>query len=101
MSFESIDFKCKEHVIWYFLKASDPLRKINLSHYDFQFMSNMQSLTHEKKEITSNQAALFDKLISKYRKQLASHGIINLEELKELPWQSTVVPSLPKYTCEC
>jgi len=98
MSFESIDFKCKEHVIWYFLKASDPLRKINLSHYDFQFMSNMQSLTHEKKEITSNQAALFDKLISKYRKQLASHGIINLEELKELPWQSTVVPSLPKYT---
>ena len=68
MSFESIDFKCKEHLIWYFLKASDPLRKINLSHYDFQFMSNMQSLTHEKKEITSNQASLFDKLISKYIK---------------------------------
>ena len=44
------------------------------------------------------QADLFDKLISKYRKQLATNGIMNLEELKELPWQCTVVPSLPKYT---
>ena len=58
----------------------------------------MQSLTHDNKEITSNQAQLFDNLIHKYRKQLSTKGIIEIEKLVALPWKCEVIPSLPKFT---
>ena len=69
-------FQCKEHVIWFMLGrdsatwTSGSTPSINLSHFDYSFIVNMQSLSHDKKEITTNQAQLFDKLIFKYRKQL-------------------------------
>lgn len=97
-------FQCKEHVIWFMLGrdsatwTSGSTPSINLSHFDYSFIVNMQSLSHDKKEITTNQAQLFDKLIFKYRKQLSTKGITEIEKLQALPWQCTIVPSLPKYT---
>ena len=70
---------------------------ISLSHYDYKFISNMQSLTHDKKQITSGQAELFDKLLHKYRKQFATNGY-TVDELESLTWKCIVVQSLPKYT---
>jgi len=91
-------FQCKEHVIWFMLGRDNLTPNLNLSHYDFSFILNMQSLTHEKKQITSNQAELFNKLIYKYRKQLSTKGITEIDKLQTLPWQAEVVPSLPKFT---
>ncbi len=57
----------------------------------------MQSLTHDKKQITTGQADLFDKLLHKYRKQFATNGYES-NDLVKLPWKCVVVESLPKYT---
>jgi len=89
---EHAEFTSKEHIIYFMVTSA-----INLSHYDFKFISNMQSLSHDKKQITSNQEELFNKLIDKYKKQLKQHNY-NSELLLKLPWKCLVVPSLPKYT---
>lgn len=89
---QKIEFTSKEQVIYFMLTTS-----ISLSHYDYKFISNMQSLTQDKKQITSGQADLFDKLLHKYRKQFATNGY-TVEELESLTWKCVVVPSLPKYT---
>jgi len=86
------EFAYKEHVIFFMMTTS-----ISLSHYDYKFISNMQSLTHDKKQITSGQADLFDRLLAKYRKQFATNGYDPVN-LIELPWKCLVVTSLPKYT---
>ena len=88
----NIDFTTKEQVIFFMMTTS-----ISLSHYDYKFISNMQSLTHDKKQITSGQAELFDKLLHKYRKQFATNGY-DSTNLVEIPWKCIVVESLPKYT---
>ena len=87
-----VEFTSKEQVIFFMMTTS-----ISLSHYDYKFISNMQSLTHDKKQITSGQADLFDKLLHKYKKQFATNGY-TVEELESLTWKCVVVPSLPKYT---
>lgn len=88
----NIDFTTKEQVIFFMMTTS-----ISLSHYDYKFISNMQSLTHDKKQITTGQANLFDKLLHKYRKQFATNGYES-NDLVKLPWKCVVVESLPKYT---
>ena len=88
----NIDFTTKEQVIFFMMTTS-----ISLSHYDYKFISNMQSLTHDKKQITTGQADLFDKLLHKYRKQFATNGYES-NDLVKLPWKCVVVESLPKYT---
>jgi len=89
---QKIEFTSKEQVIFFMMTTS-----ISLSHYDYKFISNMQSLTHDKKQITSGQAELFDKLLHKYKKQFATNGY-TVDEMESLPWKCVVVPSLPKYT---
>lgn len=70
---------------------------IKLSHYDHKFMANIHHFIHEKNEITSNQASLFDALLSKYKKQLARNNLDHVT-LKTLPWKCEVIESLPKFT---
>ena len=88
----NIEFTSKEQIIFFMMTTS-----ISLSHYDYKFISNMQSLTHDKKQVTSGQADLFDKLLHKYRKQFLTNGYDPVE-LEKLSWKCVVVPSLPKYT---
>jgi hypothetical protein len=88
----NIEFTHKEQVIFFMMTPS-----ISLSHYDYKFISNMQSLTHDKKQITSGQADLFDKLLHKYRKQFGTNGYES-NNLVKLPWKCVIVESLPKYT---
>jgi len=60
-------------------------------------MVNLSHLAHSKKEVTSNQANLFDKLIKKYKKQLEKNSLI-VDELLALPWRSKVVESSAEFT---
>ena len=83
---------CKEHLIYFFLQG-----KISLSQYDQKFLTNLQLMVHRDSRITTNQAALFDKLISKYARQLTKNGL-DKETLKELPWKANVVTSSTEFT---
>lgn len=60
-------------------------------------MANLQTMIQNQNRVTSNQAALFDNLISKYKKQLTKHGFVK-DELKILPWKTMVVESTPEFT---
>ena len=68
-----------------------------MSQYDYKFMANLQMMIHNSHRVTSNQSDLFDKLISKYAKQLAKADLVK-EELKDLPWKTMLVQSTPEYT---
>jgi len=82
----------KEQLLYFFLQG-----KISLSQYDYKFMANLQTIIQNNSRVTSNQADLFDKLISKYKKQLVKQGLVK-EELKELPWKTMIVESTSEYT---
>ena len=83
---------CKEHLLHFFLQG-----KISLSQYDYKFMANLQTMIQNNMRVTSNQADLFDKLISKYAKQLTKATLVK-EDLKDLPWKTMVVESTSEYT---
>lgn len=82
----------KEQLLYFFLQG-----KVSLSQYDYKFMANLQTMIQNKNRVTSNQATLFDNLISKYKKQLVKNGY-DKEILKSLPWKTLVVESTPEYT---
>ncbi len=82
----------KEQLLYFFLNG-----KISLSQYDYKFMANLQTMIQNKSRVTSNQATLFDNLISKYKKQLTKNGF-DKDTLKALPWKTMVVESTPEYT---
>ncbi len=54
-------------------------------------------MIHKDSRITTNQANLFDKLISKYARQLNKHEY-DKEVLKSLPWKALVVESSIQHT---
>ena len=82
----------KEQLLYFFLQG-----KISLSQYDYKFLANLQTMVHNDSRVTSNQADLFDRLISKYNKQLVKQGIDG-ETAIALPWKSVIVQSTPEYT---
>ena len=82
----------KEQLLYFFLNG-----KVSLSQYDYKFMANLQTMIQNKSRVTSNQATLFDNLISKYKKQLIKNGL-DKDALKDLPWKTGVVESTPEYT---
>lgn len=82
----------KEQLLYFFLQG-----KVSLSQYDYKFMANLQTMIQNKNRVTSNQATLFDNLISKYKKQLTKLDL-DKETLKALPWKTMVVESTPEYT---
>jgi hypothetical protein len=82
----------KEQLLYFFLNG-----KVSLSQYDYKFMANLQTMIQNKSRVTSNQATLFDNLISKYKKQLTKNGL-DKDSLKALPWKTEVVESTTEYT---
>lgn len=74
------------------------LNHCSLSRYDQKFFYNLQLLNVlTRKPITSNQAALFTKVVKKYKKQLALHKL-DANQLAELPWTLKVIPTSPEFT---
>jgi len=68
----------------------------HLSKKDFGFFNNMQYIVKTNKRVTSNQNKLFDKLITKYQRQLKKLGH-NIQDLLELNWDVEVVDSSQEY----
>ena len=82
----------KEQLLYFFLQG-----KISLSQYDYKFMANLQTIIHNENRVTSNQADLFNRLVVKYKKQLAKNEIDESVAIS-LPWKSFFVESTPEYT---
>lgn len=82
----------KEQLI-YFL-----INRISLGTYDKRFLNNIQTQNLLiQKPLTSNQANLLDKIVSRYSKQLGKLEL-SVQELLDLPWERKPIPSLPEYT---
>jgi hypothetical protein len=80
-------FVKREHLLDYILKGH-----LHLSKKDYGFFNNLQYIIQSKNKVTSNQNALFDKLIVKYQRQLKKLGH-NIQVLQELNWHVELVPT--------
>jgi hypothetical protein len=87
-----ISVTTKEHLI-YFMQCG----VMRLSTYDLKFIQNLHWLAVQNHTITTNQVALVNKLIDKYKKQLHKQGIKE-NQLESLDWESTIINSDPKFT---
>jgi hypothetical protein len=71
---------------------------VRMGTYDKKFMVNLQtSKVLMRQPITTNQAALFKKVVKKYHKQLAQNNF-DVNELAEIPWTLKVVESISEFT---
>lgn len=84
--------KTKEQLLYYFNGQN-----IKLSTYDVRFCQNLQYLIAKNNYVTTNQKELFEKLISKYKKQISQAGI-DVNSCKQLPWVTNIIQSEEKYT---
>ncbi len=82
-----VEVKTIEQLL-YFIKGN-----VSLSRYDERFIDNLMGL----KEVTTNQASLFDRIVHKYRRQLAKHNIL-IETIDNLPWNVKLIDSTPEFT---
>lgn len=87
-----IEIKTKEHLA-YFMQCG----MMRLSKYDLRFVQNIQGLIMQKKPITTNQIALFDKLIAKYNRQLSKHNVTH-KLIEQLNWECNIIESEPAFT---
>lgn len=75
------------------------LNQLSLGTYDKRFFTNLFiSNVLPRKAITSNQLALFKKVVNKYHKQFSKHNLLAFE-MADLPWSIPVMQSQPEYTC--
>jgi hypothetical protein len=81
----------KEQLIHYLLS------NVSLGTYDRKFLTNLETgFLGKDRPVTSNQAELLSKIVSRYARQLAKQEI-DYAELINLPWVTTPVKSLPEY----
>ena len=81
----------REHLLDYMTKGD-----IHLSKKDYGFYTNLNHLIREKNKITSNQNKLFEKLLTKYQRQLRKQGH-EIEQLLKLKWDTELVDSAQEY----
>lgn len=81
----------KEQLIHYLLS------NVSLGTYDRKFLTNLETgFLGKDRPVTSNQADLLTKIVSRYTRQLAKQEL-DYSELVSLPWVHTPVKSLPEY----
>lgn len=84
--------KTKEQTI-YFLVSN-----LSLGTYDKKFLNNLEAMNITLgKPLTTNQAALLDKIILRYARQLKKLEI-GADELISLPWVTEPIKSSPQFT---
>lgn len=82
----------KEQLIHYLLG------NISLGTYDRKFLVNLEtSYLTNKKPVTTNQANLLEKIVLRYKRQLAKQEVSS-DEANALPWTREPIPSLPEFT---
>ena len=81
----------KEQLIHYLLS------NISLGTYDRRFLSNLEAgFLGKNKPITTNQAALLNKIVSRYARQLSKNEL-DYVELTNLEWNRPLVESATEY----
>lgn len=78
----------KEQLIYFMVQH------LSLGTYDNKFLMN---INEHKRPLTSNQANLLDKIITRYSKQLSKLELVS-DEMLSLPWTTQPIPSMPEYT---
>lgn len=68
---------------------------IHVSRQDYLFFNNLVKIAQEKR-VTTGQDKLLNKLLDKYKRQLAKENQ-NSEILKRLPWNHELLESKPEY----
>jgi hypothetical protein len=81
----------KENLLNFMVKGH-----VHLSKKDYGFFSNLIKIIEERKQVTTNQSKLFDKLILKYQRQLKKCNF-DLYELQKLNWQVELVDTKQEY----
>jgi hypothetical protein len=69
---------------------------IRLSRVDAHLFNNLVVLSTHSGKITTNQVNLFNRVVSKYEKQLAEH-LLTSKYVISLPWACSIIESLPQY----
>lgn len=77
-----------------FIESTETLR---LNKYDYRFLTTLKKLLKKNNYITTNQNDLFEKLVSKYRKQLRKIKIVDTEILST-EWTVPIVLSDKEHT---
>lgn len=82
----------KDQLIYYLLS------NISLGTYDRRFLNNLQTVhVANKKPVTSNQSELLDKIVGRYKRQLAKQELSDAD-MVALPWTIAPITSLPQFT---
>jgi hypothetical protein len=87
-----IPIQNKEHLV-YFMQCG----MLRLSRYDLRFIQSLQTLSNQNKNLTTNQIDLFNKLVGKYQRQLAKHGL-TMEKINALKWETNIITSDRQFT---
>jgi|LakMenEpi03Aug12_release.lakeMendotaPanAssembly.Ray.scaffolds.fasta_scaffold17198_4 hypothetical protein len=88
-----IELKTREHLVYYM-----QVGMMKLSSLDLKFVTNLHFAILQNQSVTTNQIALFEKLVIKYQRQLTKNKI-SPTLISKLNWQATnIVPSEKEYT---
>jgi hypothetical protein len=87
-----ITFINKEQLLHFMSKGA-----VKMSNQDAHFFQNLYGLITRKKQVTSNQVELFNKLVVKYKNQLKRRGI-KIADLLDLTWKTSIIESEKKFT---
>lgn len=81
----------REHLLHYMLQGD-----VHLSKKDYGFFNNLQYIIKTNRRVTTNQNKLFEKLLTKYQRQLKKLGH-KVEDLIGINWEVEVVTSAQEY----
>ena len=81
----------REHLLHYMLQGY-----VHLSKKDYGFFNNLQYIIKTNNRVTTNQNKLFEKLLTKYQRQLKKLGH-KVEDLIGVKWEVEMVTSAQEY----
>ena len=85
-------FRTKDQLLNYLIAGH-----IHLGKKDYNFFANISYSIKDRKPITTNQVKLFDRLLSKYNRQLKKLGH-DVENLLKLEWHTVVIETKQEFT---
>lgn len=85
-------FTNREEFLQYIITSN-----LKFNKYDYRFLNNLSLLIVKNKHVSTNQNALFEKLVNKYKKQLKYAGIL-IENILILNWTVEIVESTSEFT---
>lgn len=85
-------FTNREEFLQYIITSN-----LKFNKYDYRFLNNLSLLVVKNKHVTTNQNNLFEKLVTKYKKQLKYAGMLT-DSILKLDWTVDIVESTSEFT---